>query len=126
MLKNSKLLVEMINVGIKRQNKWLVKDISLEVNRGEILTLIGPNGSGKTTTIKLLSGILKPDEGTINSQKDIKLSYVPQNMNVDWTIPINVEYFMRLIALLTCPPKIKENTYFLKKLSFFLIKDLEE
>ena len=96
MLKNSKLLVEMINVGIKRQNKWLVKDISLEVNRGEILTLIGPNGSGKTTTIKLVSGILKPDDGTINSQKDIKLSYVPQNMNVDWTIPINVEYFMRL------------------------------
>ena len=96
MLKNSKLLVEMINVGIKRQNKWLVKDISLEVNRGEILTLIGPNGSGKTTTIKLVSGILMPDEGTINSQKDIKLSYVPQNINVDWTIPIDVEYFMRL------------------------------
>ena len=36
---------------------WLVKGVSLEVKRGEIVTLIGPNGSGKTTTAKIALGI---------------------------------------------------------------------
>jgi iron(III) transport system ATP-binding protein len=42
-----------------------VEDLSLEVNRGEILTLLGPSGCGKTTTLRLLAGFEIPDEGTI-------------------------------------------------------------
>jgi branched-chain amino acid transport system ATP-binding protein len=42
-----------------------VKDLSLKVQEGEIVGLIGPNGSGKTTTFNLLSGFLKPSEGRI-------------------------------------------------------------
>ena len=96
MIDTSKKIVEINQAGVIRQNKWIIKNISLEVNRGEILTLIGPNGSGKTTTAKLAAGIIKPDEGKVHSQKNIVLSYVPQNMKVDWTIPINVKHFMKL------------------------------
>ena len=42
-----------------------VKNISLEVEKGEILAFIGPNGAGKSTTIKMLTGILYPDKGNI-------------------------------------------------------------
>jgi branched-chain amino acid transport system ATP-binding protein len=42
-----------------------VHEVRFEVERGEILGLIGPNGSGKTTTMNLLTGFLKPDSGTI-------------------------------------------------------------
>jgi branched-chain amino acid transport system ATP-binding protein len=42
-----------------------VHEVGFEVERGEILGLIGPNGSGKTTTMNLLTGFLKPDSGTI-------------------------------------------------------------
>jgi len=42
-----------------------VRDFNLTVNEGEIIGLIGPNGSGKTTTLNLLTGFLKPDTGTI-------------------------------------------------------------
>ncbi|MDH3729717.1 MAG: ABC transporter ATP-binding protein [Acidimicrobiia bacterium] len=42
-----------------------VDDLDLRVNRGEIVGLIGPNGSGKTTTFNIISGALRPDEGTI-------------------------------------------------------------
>ena len=44
---------------------WAVKDVSFEVKKGETLGIIGPNGSGKTTVIKLLLGEEKPDSGKI-------------------------------------------------------------
>ncbi len=42
-----------------------IRDVSFEVNEGEIIGLIGPNGSGKTTTLNLLTGFLKPDAGAV-------------------------------------------------------------
>ena len=42
-----------------------IRDLGFEVEEGEIIGLIGPNGSGKTTTLNLLTGFLKPDSGTI-------------------------------------------------------------
>jgi branched-chain amino acid transport system ATP-binding protein len=43
-----------------------INDLGFEVNEGEIIGLIGPNGSGKTTTLNLITGFLKPDTGQIN------------------------------------------------------------
>ena len=50
MSKNN-ILVKLSNAGILKNNKWLVRDVDLEINKGQIVTLIGPNGSGKTTTL---------------------------------------------------------------------------
>ena len=51
-----------------------VDDLSLDVKQGEILGMIGPNGAGKTTVFNLLTGVIKPDEGTITfNGKDITL-----------------------------------------------------
>jgi len=47
-----------------------IRNVSLEVQQGEILGLIGPNGSGKTTLLNLVTGFLKPDSGTIQFQSD--------------------------------------------------------
>jgi lipopolysaccharide transport system ATP-binding protein len=44
---------------------WALRNVSLEIERGEILGLIGPNGAGKSTLLKLLSGITRPSEGRI-------------------------------------------------------------
>ena len=49
----------------KRESIWAVKDLSFEVKRGEALGIIGPNGSGKTTVLKLLSNVTKQTSGTI-------------------------------------------------------------
>ena len=62
---NKETLLKVKNVGLYINEKWLVKGVSLEVKRGEIVTLIGPNGSGKTTTAKIALGIYKNIEGEV-------------------------------------------------------------
>ena len=57
-------LVEMVNAGVKRDSTWLVHGVSFTINRKEIVTLIGPNGSGKTTTAKMILGVTPPTEGS--------------------------------------------------------------
>jgi lipopolysaccharide transport system ATP-binding protein len=49
----------------RRETFWALKDVSFEIKQGETVGLIGPNGSGKTTTLKLLSGILRQTKGEI-------------------------------------------------------------
>jgi ABC-type sugar transport systems, ATPase components len=44
---------------------WAVRDLSFEVERGEIVVLLGPNGAGKTTTLRCIAGVLLPDKGSI-------------------------------------------------------------
>ncbi len=89
-------LVTLKNAGYFRSGRWLIRGVNLTVNYGEILTLIGPNGSGKSTTAKMAIGVLKPDEGTAHKQKGIKISYLPQRISIDWTLPIKVNRFINL------------------------------
>ena len=92
---NSETLIKVDNVGLFKNDKWLVKGVSLEVKRGEIVTLIGPNGSGKTTTAKIALGIYKNIEGKVFKFTK-KVGYVPQKISIDWTLPIRVVDFMLL------------------------------
>lgn len=58
------VVIEIKNLYKRYKNKTVVKNISLNVNKGEIFGLLGPNGAGKTTTINLLLGLQKPDQGS--------------------------------------------------------------
>ena len=58
-------LFELNNVHTYYGNIHALKGISVTVDKGEIVTLIGSNGAGKTTTLKTISGVLQPKEGTI-------------------------------------------------------------
>jgi len=89
-------LITLHNAGISRSGKWLVRGVTFSIGFGEIVTLIGPNGSGKSTTAKMALGVFKPDEGKAYRRKDLRISYVPQKLVVDWTLPINVKRFLSL------------------------------
>ena len=95
----NKLLVKLENAGVYRSSKWLVRGISLEINQGQIVTLIGPNGSGKTTTAKMILNIMNADEGMVSGNAD-KMAYVPQKINIDWTMPLRVIDFMKMTSIL--------------------------
>ena len=98
-MKKNKQLVKLNNAGVYRDEKWLVKGVSLEINKQEIVTLIGPNGSGKTTTGKLILDIIQPDEGSVSLNTN-QISYVPQKINIDWAIPLRVIDFMNITSKL--------------------------
>ena len=57
--------LEVINLSKNFNNKVAVKDISFSVNKNEIIGLLGPNGCGKTTTIGMILGLIKPSKGEI-------------------------------------------------------------
>lgn len=96
MLDRSDPLVMLDNAGIYRADRWLVRGVSMTVQPGEIVTLIGPNGSGKTTTSKIALGILDPDEGSAVLRNNVRLGYVPQKLTIDWTLPLTARRLMHL------------------------------
>ena len=63
MSNSENILIKMSNAGIFKNDKWLVKDVSLEIQKGKIVTIIGPNGSGKSTTAKIALGLFKKING---------------------------------------------------------------
>ena len=96
-MEQKKLLVKLENAGVHKSSKWLVRGISVEINQGQIVTLIGPNGSGKTTTAKMILNILNTDEGLVTGNAK-KMAYVPQKISIDWTMPLRVIDFMKLTS----------------------------
>ena len=58
-------MLKVDNINVYYGNIHAVKDVSFEVNEGEIVTLIGANGAGKSTTLKTVSGLLKPRTGDV-------------------------------------------------------------
>lgn len=89
-------LFQLKGAGIERSGRWIVRDIDLSLERGEIVTLIGPNGSGKTTTAKMALGVIRPDKGSAWRKPGMTVSYVPQTLSIDETLPLSVERFMHL------------------------------
>ena len=87
----------MENAGVYLNNKWLVKDVTLNIEKGKIITLIGPNGSGKTTTAKIALGLYKNISRKVEKYTK-KIAYVPQKISIDWTLPIRVFDFMNLTS----------------------------
>ena len=116
MTKNPDLLVKLNNAGANISSKWLVRGVSFELFKGQILTLIGPNGSGKTTTAKMVLNILNADEGSIEIHTN-KLAYVPQKLNIDWTLPLRVADFMNITSKISV--RMQNNTAHIK-ISHFL------
>lgn len=89
-------LITAKGIGVQRSKRWLIRDIDIEVHRGEIVTLIGPNGGGKTTTARTLLGLVSPDEGRVWAKSGLKVGYVPQKIVINPSLPLTVGRLMTL------------------------------
>lgn len=90
------IIAKLIDVGLSIDGKRILHNINLELSKGEITTLIGPNGGGKTSIARILLGILKPTKGKIITDKKIKIGYMPQKISFDKTIPLTARDFIKL------------------------------
>ncbi len=89
-------LVEARNINIRQQGRQLLEQVSLEVDRGEIVTLIGPNGAGKTTLVRIILGLLKADTGEVILRPGVRIGYMPQQLVLSENMPLTVYRFLSL------------------------------
>ena len=104
-------LLEAQNLRKRYGHTLAVDGVSLRVSAGEVLGLLGPNGAGKTTTMMMLSGLMKPDAGTVSihgryfdaAGRELRreLGLVPQDLAVypDLTAKENLTFFGKLYGL---------------------------
>ena len=79
----------------------VLHDISLALEKGEIVTVVGPNGSGKSTLLRALLGILPAAGGRIARAPGLRIGYVPQRLMIDRILPITLRRFLSLPVRVT-------------------------
>jgi zinc transport system ATP-binding protein len=90
-------LIRADHVSLSAGQTTILSDVSLAVAPGEIVVLIGPNGSGKTSLLKALLGLVKV-RGTVSRRPGLKIGYVPQQFLADPSLPMSVYRFVDLFA----------------------------
>jgi len=89
-------LVTTNKITVKYGSHAVLRDVSINVKAGEIVTIVGPNGSGKTSLVKTIIGAIEPASGSLNLKKDLRIGYIPQRLNIDHTLPMTVHRFLNL------------------------------
>jgi ABC-2 type transport system ATP-binding protein len=113
---NAEFAIDVRGLNKHYGEKHVVRDVSLRVRRGEIFGFLGPNGSGKTTTIRMMCGLLKPDSGSgaclghdiVHERAQIKreVGYMTQRFSFweDLSIAENLDFVARMYEI----PRRKE------------------
>lgn len=89
------ILIELKAVNAAYNDEFVLRNVSLQVLANDFIGVIGPNGGGKTTLVKVLLGLIKPTSGKIiNYMKEgndyLPIGYLPQINNIDKKFPISV------------------------------------
>lgn len=87
----SSRLIELRDVTLGYDKRWLLGPVNLAVERGQFWVILGPNGSGKTTLLKTMLNLLPPLAGRVTSDKNgVTFGYVPQSKGFDHIFPVSV------------------------------------
>ncbi|AGA67273.1 ABC transporter-like protein [Brachyspira pilosicoli P43/6/78] len=106
------VLISAKNIEKKFNKNIILKDVSLDINKGEVIALVGPNGSGKTTLINILLGILKADKGELkinieNYKKHIGLQLQSTPFFEGYNVKDNILMFSALYDIKMSDEKIE-------------------
>lgn len=87
-------LIELHNISVNFDSKLVLDNINLQLYPDSITTIVGPNGGGKSTLLKVLLKLISPSQGHIKSRSNLRIGYVPQKVQLDHTLPLTVEKFL--------------------------------
>ena len=91
--------IEAINLTKKYKNQRGAENISLTIEQGEIYGLLGPNGCGKSTLIRIIDGMVEPDSGTVEIGETIRIGYFAQEVpDMDGNQRV-IDYILSLIHI---------------------------
>ena len=89
-------LIQVERLSVRYGARTALSDVSLRIAANEIVTIVGPNGSGKTSLLRAIIGAIQPSAGRIVHADNLKIGYVPQKLHIDDTLPITVSRFLKL------------------------------
>lgn len=72
-------MIDLVNISLQFSGKYLFKDVNYKISSGDKVSLVGANGTGKSSLLKIIKGTLQPESGEILKQKRISIGYLPQD-----------------------------------------------
>ena len=90
-------MLKVCNLSVNYRHTWAIRNVSLQLQPGQVIALLGSNGAGKSTLIKAILGLVPIAEGVVKLEnkpmnKQLhRVAYVPQRSQIDWDYPITVE-----------------------------------
>ncbi|UJF25260.1 metal ABC transporter ATP-binding protein [Suttonella sp. R2A3] len=94
----SAALISLRDIAFQPHDRAIVHNINLEILSDEILTIVGPNGGGKSTLLRLILGLLHPTHGHITRHKKLRIGLVPQQWSVPADLPMSTERFLKDVS----------------------------
>ncbi|MBP2058135.1 zinc/manganese transport system ATP-binding protein [Lactobacillus colini] len=96
------------NLAMQFEDKEIFSNVNFSLKKGSTTALLGANGSGKTTIIRILMGMLQPTSGQVDFNSETKIGYVPQFRNIDADYPLSIRAFVELDTPLFKNAAVKE------------------
>ena len=90
------MLIKINALNVQYGGKKVLQNLDLCLNKREIVTIVGPNGSGKTTLFKAIIGTAPISSGKVKLKPNLKIGYVPQQLNIDGSLPLTVSRFLQI------------------------------
>jgi len=72
-------MIDLVNISLQFNGKYLFRDINYRISSGDRISLVGANGSGKTSILRIINGEIEPESGNLHKQKNISIGYLPQD-----------------------------------------------
>jgi ATP-binding cassette, subfamily F, member 3 len=72
-------MIDLINISLQFGGKYLFKDVNYRISSGDKISLVGANGTGKSSLLKIIDGQFEPESGQVSKQKRISIGYLPQD-----------------------------------------------
>lgn len=95
-LQTNNVIISLRNVAMLYDKRYAIRDINLQISKGDFLAITGPNGGGKTTLLKIILKLLSPTSGYVSyyshgiETEKLNIGYLPQKNMIDSRFPITV------------------------------------
>lgn len=89
-------LIKLKNITLKATHRCIIEDVSFNLTKNSITTILGHNGAGKSTIAKIILGITKASQGTVNIKPNLTFAYLPQKLHLEKNFPLTVKRFISL------------------------------